>query len=133
MLCRLSDLRDKEVVNINNGSCMGCVSDVDTEDTKVTLLQAPAGMAEAFVFGVHFHYRITQTSPRNPIDISIKIQYNIRKIFMRILLPGRGRRLHRLLRRKRRCFAHNSNPPSYSCGKAAEALSRSTTPPGASD
>lgn len=29
MLCRLSDLRDKEVVNIVNGSCMGCVSDVD--------------------------------------------------------------------------------------------------------
>ena len=40
MLCRLSDLRDKEVVNINNGSCMGCVSDVeiDTCCAKVTVL-----------------------------------------------------------------------------------------------
>ena len=40
MLCRLSDLRDKEVVNINNGSCMGCVSDVeiDTCCAKVTAI-----------------------------------------------------------------------------------------------
>ncbi len=40
MLCRLSDLRDKEVVNINNGSCMGCVSDVelDTCSARVTAI-----------------------------------------------------------------------------------------------
>ena len=40
MLCRLSDLRDKEVVNINNGSCMGCVSDVeiDTCCAKITAI-----------------------------------------------------------------------------------------------
>lgn len=40
MMCRLSDLRDKEVVNITNGSCMGCVSDleIDTCCAKVTAL-----------------------------------------------------------------------------------------------
>ena len=40
MLCRLSDLRDKEVVNIVNGSCMGCVSDVelDTCCAKITAI-----------------------------------------------------------------------------------------------
>ena len=46
MLCRLSDLRDKEVVNINNGSCMGCVSDVelDTCSARVTAIVCWAGM-----------------------------------------------------------------------------------------
>ena len=40
MLCRLSDLRDKEVVNINNGSCMGCISDleIDTCCAKITAI-----------------------------------------------------------------------------------------------
>ena len=31
MLCRLMDLREKEVVNIADGSCMGCVSDVEID------------------------------------------------------------------------------------------------------
>ena len=31
MLCRIMDLREKEVVNINDGSCMGCVSDVEID------------------------------------------------------------------------------------------------------
>lgn len=40
MICGLSELRDKEVVNINNGSCMGCVCDlqIDTCCAKVTAI-----------------------------------------------------------------------------------------------
>ena len=40
MICRLSDLREKEVINIQNGSCLGCVSDleIDTCCAKVTAI-----------------------------------------------------------------------------------------------
>lgn len=40
MLCRVSDLRYKEVVNVRDGCCLGCVSDVevDTVTAKVTSL-----------------------------------------------------------------------------------------------
>ena len=31
MVCRIMDLRYKEVININDGSCMGCVSDVEID------------------------------------------------------------------------------------------------------
>lgn len=31
MMCRLSDLREKEVISIQNGSCLGCVSDVEID------------------------------------------------------------------------------------------------------
>lgn len=39
MLCRIVDLRDKEVVNVNNGSCLGAVSDVEI-DTCCAKVQA---------------------------------------------------------------------------------------------
>lgn len=29
MICSLMDLRCKEVVNVNNGACLGCVCDVE--------------------------------------------------------------------------------------------------------
>lgn len=40
MLCRVTDLRYKEVVNVRDGSCLGCVSDieVDTVTSKVISL-----------------------------------------------------------------------------------------------
>ncbi len=31
MVCRIMDLRYKEVVNISDGSCLGCVSDVEVD------------------------------------------------------------------------------------------------------
>lgn len=31
MICRMSDLREKEVISIQNGSCLGCVSDVEID------------------------------------------------------------------------------------------------------
>ncbi len=31
MICRLIDLRNKEVVNINNGECLGAVCDVEID------------------------------------------------------------------------------------------------------
>lgn len=40
MLCRVTDLRYKEVVNVRDGCCLGCVSDieVDTVTAKVVSL-----------------------------------------------------------------------------------------------
>lgn len=40
MLCRITDLRYKEVVNVRDGCCLGCVSDieVDTVTAKVVSL-----------------------------------------------------------------------------------------------
>ena len=40
MLCRITDLRYKEVVNVRDGSCLGCVGDieVDTVTAKVVAL-----------------------------------------------------------------------------------------------
>lgn len=40
MLCRITDLRYKEVVNVCDGRCLGCVSDVevDTVTAKVVSL-----------------------------------------------------------------------------------------------
>lgn len=40
MLCRVTDLRYKEVINVRDGSCLGCVSDieVDTVTAKVVSL-----------------------------------------------------------------------------------------------
>lgn len=39
-MCRITDLRYKEVVNVRDGSCLGCVSDieVDTVTAKVVSL-----------------------------------------------------------------------------------------------
>ena len=33
MMCSVMELRYKEVVNINDGSCMGCVSDLEVDTT----------------------------------------------------------------------------------------------------
>ena len=40
MLCRITDLRYKEVVNVRDGACLGCVSDleVDTVTARVVSL-----------------------------------------------------------------------------------------------
>ena len=40
MVCRITDLRYKEVINVRDGSCLGCVSDieVDTVTAKVNSL-----------------------------------------------------------------------------------------------
>lgn len=40
LLCRITDLRYKEVVNVRDGTCLGCVSDVevDTVTAKVISL-----------------------------------------------------------------------------------------------
>ena len=40
MLCRIADLRYKDVVNVRDGACLGCVSDVevDTVTAKVVSL-----------------------------------------------------------------------------------------------
>lgn len=40
MLCRITDLRYKEVINVRDGTCLGCVSDieVDTVTAKVVSL-----------------------------------------------------------------------------------------------
>lgn len=39
MVCRIADLRFKEVVNINNGACLGVVSDIEI-DTCCARVQA---------------------------------------------------------------------------------------------
>ncbi|MCL2068899.1 MAG: YlmC/YmxH family sporulation protein [Oscillospiraceae bacterium] len=31
LLCRITDLRYKEVVNVRDGTCLGCVSDVEVD------------------------------------------------------------------------------------------------------
>ena len=51
MLCRLSDLRDREVVNINNGSCMCCASDVEL-DTCSARVTAVAIYGRSRLFGL---------------------------------------------------------------------------------
>ena len=61
MLCRLSDLRDKEVVNINNGSCMGCVSDVECfeDGTQFTLtFDGQSRRVKTKLLGAHSAYNI---------------------------------------------------------------------------
>lgn len=37
MLCRIEDLRCKEIVDINNGVCMGCVSDLEIDTAAATI------------------------------------------------------------------------------------------------
>ena len=51
MLCRIMDLRCKEVVNINDGSCMGCVSDVEV-DTCTAQVSAIVIYGRARLFGL---------------------------------------------------------------------------------
>ncbi|MBR5516009.1 MAG: YlmC/YmxH family sporulation protein [Clostridia bacterium] len=51
MCCCISDLRDKEVINVNDGRKFGCVCDVeiDTCTGKVTALIVP-GESKGFLF-----------------------------------------------------------------------------------
>lgn len=51
MICRLIDLRDKEVVNINNGCCLGAVSDVEI-DTCCARVQALVIYGRSRLFGL---------------------------------------------------------------------------------
>lgn len=51
MLCRIVDLRDKEVVNINNGCCLGAVSDVEI-DTCCAKVQAIVIYGRSKCFGL---------------------------------------------------------------------------------
>ncbi len=53
--CRIADLRHKEVVNIKDGTCLGCVNDVEV-DTKCAKLVAIViyGRLKCFgLFGRH--------------------------------------------------------------------------------
>lgn len=38
MICRLSDLRDKEVISVQNGSCLGCVSDLEFDSCSAKII-----------------------------------------------------------------------------------------------
>lgn len=51
MLCRIVELRDKEVININNGCCLGSVSDVEI-DTCCAKVQAIVIYGRAKFFGL---------------------------------------------------------------------------------
>lgn len=51
MLCRIADLRYKEVVNVNNGCCMGPVSDVEI-DTCCAQVKAIVIHGRARCFGL---------------------------------------------------------------------------------
>ena len=51
MLCRITDLRYKEVVNVNDGSCMGGVSDVEI-DTCCARVEAVVIFGRARLFGL---------------------------------------------------------------------------------
>ena len=50
MLCRITDLRYKEVVNVNDGSCMGCVSDVEIDTCC-------AGVTAIVIYGRQKHLK----------------------------------------------------------------------------
>lgn len=51
MVCRITDLRYKEVVNITDGSCLGCVSDVDI-DTQCARVVALVIFGRPRLFGL---------------------------------------------------------------------------------
>lgn len=51
MVCRITDLRFKEVVNINNGCCLGPVSDVEI-DTCCAKVQAIVIFGRPKCFGL---------------------------------------------------------------------------------
>ena len=38
MLTRLNDIRCKEVVNLSDGACLGCVSDMELDTTTASLV-----------------------------------------------------------------------------------------------
>lgn len=38
MLCRITDLRYKEVVNVRDGCCLGCVSDVEVDTVTARVI-----------------------------------------------------------------------------------------------
>ncbi len=53
--CRIADLRHKDVVNIKDGSCLGCVSDVEV-DTKTAKLVAIIIYGRLKCFGILGRY-----------------------------------------------------------------------------
>ena len=38
MVCRLADLRNKEVINIKDGNCLGAICDVEIESEKAQVI-----------------------------------------------------------------------------------------------
>ncbi|MCL2034161.1 MAG: YlmC/YmxH family sporulation protein [Oscillospiraceae bacterium] len=38
MLCRITDLRYKEVVNVRDGCCLGCVSDIEVDTVTARVI-----------------------------------------------------------------------------------------------
>lgn len=38
MLCRITDLRYKEVVNVRDGTCLGCVNDVEVDTVTARVI-----------------------------------------------------------------------------------------------
>lgn len=52
MGCCINDLRDKDVVNINDGRKLGCVTDVDIDvcNGRLVAIMVP-GESKGFIFG----------------------------------------------------------------------------------
>lgn len=53
MLCRITDLRYKEVVNVRDGCCLGCVSDIEV-DTVTARVVSLIIFGRAKLFGLFF-------------------------------------------------------------------------------
>lgn len=53
MFCRITDLRYKEVINIRDGCCLGCVSDVEI-DTCTAKVLAIVIFGRCKLFGLFF-------------------------------------------------------------------------------
>ena len=53
MLCRVTDLRYKEVVNVRDGCCLGFVSDIEV-DTVTAKVQAVIIFGRCRLFGLFF-------------------------------------------------------------------------------
>ena len=52
MSCCINDLRDKDVININDGRKLGCVTDVDIDvcSGRLVAIMVP-GESKGFIFG----------------------------------------------------------------------------------
>ncbi len=53
MLCRITDLRFKDVVNVRDGSCLGCVSDIEV-DTVTARVVSLIIFGRCKLFGLFF-------------------------------------------------------------------------------
>jgi YlmC/YmxH family sporulation protein len=53
VLCRISDLRYKEVINVRDGSCLGYVSDIEV-DTVTAKIMSLIIYGKAKLFGLFF-------------------------------------------------------------------------------